>query len=132
PHVSLAVAERLDPTAVEAALEGIPVCPPSPVRFDFVGQFVGRVLWLGPVPSVELLDHHAAVYARLTKAGIDVDPYYRPGSWVPHCTVSLRVPRPVLTEALRLCLEILPIPATFVGAAVADHNRGEYHPLTVP
>ena len=129
PHLSLAVAERLDPTTVVAALQGLPASPPLTVNFDFVGQFVGRVLWLGPALSAELLAHHAAVHARLVDAGIDVDPLYRPGAWVPHCTMSMRVPRPVLTEAVRLCLEALPIPATLVGAAVADHNRGEYHPL---
>ena len=130
PHVSLAVADRLDPVAVADALAGTPAYPPSPVSLDYVGQFVGRVLWLGPVPTAGLLDHHAAVHARLARAGIAVDPYYHPGRWVPHCTVSIRVPRPMLAEAVRLCLEVLPIPATFVGAAVADHNRGEYHPLT--
>ena len=129
PHLSLVVAERLDPAVVTAALSGLPPCPPLSLRLDFVGQFVGRVLWLGPVPSAELLAHQATVYQRLTDAGVEIDPLYRPGCWVPHCTMSMRVPRPVLTEAVRLCLETLPIPARLVGAAVADHKRGEYHPL---
>ena len=131
PHISLAVADRLDPVAVETALAGFPAAPPLPVRLDYTGQFVGRVLWLGPAPTAELLAHHAAVHTRLAAAGIEIDPLYRPGAWVPHCTVSMRVPRPLITEAVRLCLEVLPIPATLAGAAVADHNRGEYHPLPV-
>jgi hypothetical protein len=87
------------------------------------------VLWLGPVPTQELIDHHAAVSGRLAAAGLTVFDEYRPGAWVPHCTLSMRVPRPQLTEALRLCLDTLPIPATVVGAAVADHNRGMFVPL---
>src|SRR5690606_17493890 len=67
PHVSLAVADRLDPVAVADALAGTPAYPPSPVSLDYVGQFVGRVLWLGPVPTAGLLDHHAAVHARLAR-----------------------------------------------------------------
>ena len=55
PHVSLTVAQRLDAVAVRAALDGLSPCPQTPVSFDFVGQFVGRVLWLGPAPSMELL-----------------------------------------------------------------------------
>src|SRR5690606_27988808 len=50
PHLSLAVADRLDPVAVVDALAGMPACPPLPVSLDYVGQFVGRVLWLGPIP----------------------------------------------------------------------------------
>ena len=129
PHLSLASAGTLDPHTVVTALDGLPAAPPLRVDLDHVGQFVGRVLWLGPTPTAELLAHHSAVHARLAAAGIDIDPHYRPGAWVPHCTVSMRVPRPVLAEAVRLCLEVLPIPATLSGAAVADHHRGMHHPL---
>jgi hypothetical protein len=41
----------------------------------------------------------------------------------------MRVPRPVLTESLRLCLETLPIEATLRSAAIADHARGVLAPL---
>jgi hypothetical protein len=125
PHVSLVAASSLDPVAVEAALAGLPAAPP----LGYVGQFVGRVLWLGPVTTPELLAHHAAVHGRLRAAGIGTDEVYRPGAWVPHCTVSMRVPGQMLTDAVRLCLEVLPIPATLAGAAVADHHRGIYHAL---
>jgi hypothetical protein len=129
PHISLAVADQLDPAAVAAALVGQPVAPPLRLEFQYVGQFVGRVLWLGPSPSAELLAHHATVDSRLVAAGIKVDDLYRPGRWVPHCTLSMRVPRPMIGDAVRLCLEVLPIQATLNSAAVADHNRGIYHPL---
>lgn len=129
PHISLAVADQLDPARVASALAGLPAPPPLPLEFPYAGQFVGRVLWLGPAPSAALLTHHATVHTRLAAAGIDVDELYHPGRWVPHCTLSMRVPRPLIGEAVRLCLEVLPIPATLTTAAVADHNRGIYHPL---
>jgi hypothetical protein len=129
PHVSLVAADALDPQAVAAALDGLPVAPPLRLDFQYVGQFVGRVVWLGPAPTAELLAHHAEVYARLTAAGIEVYDVYRPGAWVPHCTLSMRVPRPMITEAVRLGLEVLPITGTITAAAVADHNRGVHHPL---
>lgn len=129
PHVSLAAADALDPGAVAAALAGLPAAPPLRLEFTHVGQFVGRVLWLGPAPTADLLAHHAAVYARLAGAGIAVSDLYQPGQWVPHCTASMRVPRQLITEAVRLCLEVLPIAATLRGAAVTDHNRGIHHLL---
>jgi hypothetical protein len=129
PHLSLAVAEVLDPVAVRAALDGFAVAPPLALSFQFTGVFVGRVMWLGPAPTAGLLSHQAQVFQRLRDAEVAVSPLYAPGSWVPHCTVSMRVPRPVLTDAARLCLEMLPIDATVTGAAVADHAKDVFAPL---
>jgi len=124
PHLSLVVADHLDPDAVGAALAGTTVAAPLRLSFQYVGQFVGRVLWLGPAPTAALLAHQAAVHTRLMDAGIELSPFYLPGVWVPHCTLSMRVPRPVLSAAVRRCLEMLPIEATVTSAAVVDHNRG--------
>jgi 2'-5' RNA ligase len=129
PHVSLVAAPELDPTQVSEALHGLQVAPPLGLRMDFVGLFRGRVLWLGPAPTAELIAHQAQVLARLDTAGVTVFDEYRPGAWVPHCTVSMRVPHTKIPEALRLCLDTLPIAATVVGAAIADHSRDIYVPL---
>jgi hypothetical protein len=132
PHLSLAVADRLDPAAVAEALRDIEVAAPVRLRFQYVGQFVGRVLWLGPVPSAALLEHHARVYERLDAAGVEVWEHYRPDRWVPHCTLSMRVPNPLMGTAVRRCLEYVPIDVSVVAAAVADHARGIAHPLPAP
>lgn len=129
PHLSLIGAESLDGPAIRAALDGLPAAPPLAVRLDYIGQFLGRVLWIGPVPTAKLLDHHRRVHERLTAAGVGGFDYYRPGAWVPHCTLSMRVPYHKLSEAIRLCMDVLPIHATLTGAAVADHARGQYTPL---
>ncbi|WP_308440922.1 2'-5' RNA ligase family protein [Catellatospora chokoriensis] len=129
PHLSITSADVLDGPAVEAALQGLAIAPPIKLTFDHIGQFLGRVLWLGPVPTAELLTHHAAVHGRLAAAGIETGSFYQPGAWVPHCTLSMRVPLVRMTDAIRLCLDMLPLEATIVGAAVADHARDLYHPL---
>lgn len=129
PHLSLVSADALDPAAVRDALGGLRAAVPLRLRLDFVGVFLGRVLWLGPVPTAELLAHQAEVHGRLSTAGIGLDPYYRPGSWVPHATMSMRVPHARMTDAIKLCMDVLPIEATVVGAAVADHKRGIYQSL---
>jgi len=129
PHLSLVAAANLDAAAVAAALDGFIVAPPLRLHLDFVGLFRGRVLWLGPVPIRELVAHHAAVFARLSAAGVTPFDEYRPQAWVPHCTLSLRVPHVKIPEALRLCLDTLPITATVAAAAVADHARDVYVPL---
>ena len=126
PHVSLTSAPELDAHAVAEALSGFDPAPPIELKLDFIGQFLGRVLWLGPTPTPELLAHHAAVHDRLAAAGIESLDMYRPGRWVPHCTLSMRVPLVKMTDALRLCLDVIPISATIRGAAVADHAKGQW------
>ena len=130
PHVSLAAARTLDPATVVEALDGLPVGRGLTLDLDFVGQFVGRVLWLGVTPTAELLAHHAEVHARLAAAGVETWELYQPGRWVPHCTVSMRVPNPQMGPAIRRCLEMLPLRATVVGAGVTDHANGIDVPLT--
>jgi 2'-5' RNA ligase len=129
PHLSLVVAPRLDPDRVAEALAGTVVAAPLRLSFQYAGQFVGRVLWLGPTPSAELLAHQATIHDRLIRAGVPVDEHYRPGRWAPHCTLSMRVPNPLMGVSVRRCLEVLPIEATVVGAAVTDHARDIAHPL---
>jgi 2'-5' RNA ligase len=129
PHVSLAVAPRLDPDQVVEALAGTAVAAPLRLSFQYAGQFVGRVLWLGPTPTAELLAHQEAIHTRLVAAGVPVSEHYRPGRWAPHCTLSMRVPNPLMGVSVRRCLEVLPIEATVVGAAVTDHARDIAHPL---
>lgn len=129
PHVSLVAASRLDPAGVADALDGLAVGRGLTLDLDFVGQFVGRVLWLGVTATEELIAHHRAVLDRLTGAGVDVWEHYRPGRWVPHCTLSMRVPNALMSAAVRRCLEMLPLEATVVAAALTDHARGISHPL---
>jgi 2'-5' RNA ligase len=103
---------------------------PTRVEMDFVGQFVGRVLWLGVVPTVDLLTHHRLVHERLTARRVEIWDLYQPGRWVPHCTISMRVPNPLMATAIRRCLEVLPLPAIVTGASVTDHANDIAHPLT--
>ncbi|MBU2663251.1 2'-5' RNA ligase family protein [Actinoplanes bogorensis] len=129
PHVSLAAARTLSPAPIIEALDGLPVGRGLTLDLDFVGQFVGRVLWLGVTPTAELLKHHAEVHARLAAAGVETWDLYQPGRWVPHCTVSMRVPNPQMGPAIRRCLEMLPLRATVTGAGVTDHANGIDVPL---
>ena len=72
----------------------------------------------------ELLELNAAVHARLDRAGIAVRPIYRPGSFVPHCTLAMR-PRSI-DAAVRVALVAdLPITATAVAMRVVEVPTGK-------
>jgi hypothetical protein len=129
PHLSLAVADELPPQPVADALAGLGLPPPLALRFQFLGQFPGGVLWLGPTPTAELLALHADVVARLDAAGIPIAELYRPGTWVPHSTLSMTARREAVARAVPVCCDILPLHATLTAAAVVDHTRGRSTPL---
>jgi 2'-5' RNA ligase len=131
PHISLAVADELNPLTVADAMKGLTVPPPLTLSFQHVGQFPGGVLWLGPAPTAELLDLHARVLRRLDKTGVEVSELYRPGTWVPHCTLSMTARRDAVARAVPVCCDVLPLAATLMSAAVADHTRGQFTPLPV-
>jgi hypothetical protein len=129
PHLSLVGADALEPAAVVAALSTMHIPPPIALSFQHVGQFPGGVLWLGPAPTAELLALHAAVVGRLDAAGVVISELYRPGTWVPHCTLSMTARRDAVARAVPICSDVLPLAATFTSAAVVDHNRGLFTPL---
>jgi 2'-5' RNA ligase len=61
------------------------------VVFDRIGVFAGPplVLWADPGPQNALRDMHRAIHE-------DIDPllcrpHYRPGFWVPHCTLGTNI-----------------------------------------
>ncbi|WP_344075501.1 2'-5' RNA ligase family protein [Luedemannella helvata] len=130
PHVSLVAAHELDPVAINDALSGLAVPPPIELTFGHVGQFPGGVLWLGPAPTNPLLELHAEVVRRLDAAGVEFWPLYRPGVWVPHCTLSMTARGDAISTGARVAFDVIPLRATLTSAAVADHNREIYVPLT--
>jgi 2'-5' RNA ligase len=103
------------------------VAPPLPrLTLSSVGAFLAPVpvLFLGVTATRELLELNAAVHARLDRAGIAVRPIYRPGSFVPHCTLAMR-PRSI-DAAVRVALVAdLPITATAVAMRVVEVPTGK-------
>lgn len=96
PHMSLALAERLDAACLRAELlPWLAKQPPVPVQFAALGVFLGDgegVITLEPLVNRALLDLHEQLYERISRCGSGIAPYYAPGAWSPHVTVGFRVP----------------------------------------
>ena len=131
PHISLFVADRLNRDQVRAAVAPM-LREPLDVRLEYVGVFPSGVRWLGPVVTPPLLRLHARLHAAVEPIAENPWPYYRPASWVPHCTVAQRVTFEQLAVALPSCLAALPIVGRLTGAAVVEHrsDRAVYSPLS--
>ena len=102
PHFTFAiydtdgVSEAARVNAIERAARGA-----SELRlgFDRIGMFAGPplVLWADPGPQNALLQMHQAVHAVIDPALCR--PHYRPGFWVPHCTLGMNLRQERRAEA---------------------------------
>lgn len=61
---------------------------------------VEGVVYLAPDPNPKLLAVHWRFHARLAAHGEPGHPYYRPGRWVPHCTIASGVPPHLISEVM--------------------------------
>jgi 2'-5' RNA ligase len=108
PHLSIAIYNDLDDestlfasTAAFAKKEAaIPIC------FSSVGAFPTDegVAFLSPTPTSQLLSLHRRFYSALSVFQESSHDYYRPGNWVPHCTVAIHLPEANLLQALRMSI----------------------------
>ena len=108
PHVSLAVLDALDPTSLRPHLGRFAqATPPLSLTLSHAGTFPTDegVVFLAPVVTEALLALHDRCHEMLTANGSTSLAYYRPGHWVPHCTVGMNVPLDQIGAAVELCRE---------------------------
>lgn len=94
PHVTLAIYEgdAVSEEQVRAALEHASrQLGALTLTFDAIGTFGDppAVLWAAPRPSLSLADAHAAIHDAIDPRHCRA--HYRPGSWVPHCTLGMQI-----------------------------------------
>lgn len=132
PHVTLTVAERIDPGVIAALAT---VLEQLPLRCRIGGALVfGRsaaVLARSVVPSAELLELHATV-CRLAADHLAPGPmpHTRPGEWAPHVTLGRRIPTDGLAAALRLAGDPPELVGEFVGLRYWDGDAKREFPIS--
>ena len=91
PHLTLAVYDDIPPVQASAALRkafaGGPALRLTFTRLSFFDDPL--VLWAEPSPSADLTSAHARVHACIDPQLCH--PHYRPGAWVPHCTLGTQI-----------------------------------------
>lgn len=122
PHITLSLVEtdddeRLAEVVTEFA-EDVSGCS---VRLASLASFASSqgVLYLAPVPTHSLLRLHARLHEELLAAGLEAEPFYRPGAWIPHCTLALDLSGAELALAFEVCWpHFVPLEGVLVEAAV--------------
>ena len=131
PHVSLGVCAELDWRAFAPRLTEFAAREPRlHATLISLGTFANRegVVFLGLINTPELLALHARFDALFVAHAREPRDYYRPGRWVPHCTLSTALDSTQVAAALRVCMDVvLPIQASFESIAVVENPSGVVH-----
>lgn len=125
PHVSYAVLRTYDVGTVRAVLTRLPDAGPSCLHLDAVGFFRRGRASLIPAVSVDLVTRQERVVEVLEGTGSELHRHYRPGDWVPHCSIATRVRRDRLGDLAALAYDVLPIDAVVDRLALVDSGTGE-------
>lgn len=131
PHLSYAVLRGVDLPAVREALERLPDSGPITLHFDAIGMFRRSRTWLVPAVTSDIARRQERVVEAVESTGADLHQHYRPGVWVPHCTLAPRTTLERLPVLAASVFEVLPVVATADRAALIDTSTGEQHALAV-
>lgn len=107
PHVTLSIYADLDVEAFSEVLRSYAGSRTQfPITFGSLGAFPGSTgaLFLAPRPTPRLLETQQEVSSLLAKHGSGTtQPYYKPGTWTPHCTLAMDLEPEELSRAFDLC-----------------------------
>jgi hypothetical protein len=131
PHVSYAVLRRWDQAAVDDALADLDGGEPVDLSFDGVGLFRRGRTWLLAGVSSDFVTRQQRVVEAVTATGAELHKHYRPGIWLPHCSVAPRATLAQLPLVVAAVMDVLPLRARLDRAALVNSATGEISPLAV-
>lgn len=126
PHMSYAVLRSWDLPAVTTALAALGDGPAVEVSFDGVGLFRRGRIWLVAGVSADFVARQQRVVQAVTAGGADLHKHYRPGIWLPHCSVAPRATLAQLPVVAAALLDVLPLRVTLDRAALVNSATGEF------
>lgn len=130
PHLSYTVLRTFDVDAVAAAVRALPEGSALELHFDAVGLFPrGRGALLMPATEA-LLTRQRAVVDAVGATGADLHWHYRPGRWLPHCSLTTGTSQELLPTAAVRAFDVLPLEGRAERAALIDSGTGQHWPLT--
>ena len=103
PHVTLATCRNLDVERFRPLLAELAArTPVFATTLASLGVFPTEegVIFLAPTIAQELVELQLGILTRLQHLGAEVEPYWLPGQWVPHCTVATGVSRELMSTAM--------------------------------
>ncbi|MFL6087698.1 MAG: 2'-5' RNA ligase family protein [Mycobacterium sp.] len=130
PHVSYAVLRRWNQAAVDEALAWLDGGEPVDLSFDGVGLFRRGRIWLVAGVSADFVARQQRVVEAITATGAELHKNYRPGVWLPHCSLAPRATLAQLPTVAAAVLDVLPLQGRLDRAALVNSATGEVYPLS--
>lgn len=124
PHLSYAVLRSWDIEEVRRALATLPDAGPTTLHLDALGLFRRGRSWLVPAVTSDLTARQERVVAAVEATGADLHRHYRPGVWVPHCTLAPRARLESLPTLAATVYDVLPLEAVADRAGLIDSGTG--------
>jgi len=104
------------------------------ISLNILGTFINTgTLFLAPTLSTELLSFHSSYHNHFKEFNINVNSFYLPGKWGPHCTIASRLSEDNMVQAFRHCknnlnkihsklneIALLEVELNDVGIAIKD------------
>ena len=131
PHLSYAVLRQWDQGAIAQALCDNGSGAPVELSFDGVGVFRRGRTWLVAGVSADVAERQQRVVDLVTATGADLHKHYRPGVWLPHCSLVPRATLAQLPDVVATVMDVLPLRVTLDHAALVDSSTGCVNPLPV-
>ncbi|MEN8208584.1 MAG: 2'-5' RNA ligase family protein [Candidatus Fermentibacteria bacterium] len=134
PHLTLAIWEDIEPDSILDDLSDFAKTHRVfPVTFSSIATFgpESGTVFLGPVFTPPLIIVHDQLYRIFREVKDSSAAYYRPGSWLPHCSLTLGLQPEELPEAINVCMDIihLPIKGWIKEIGLLTFDRESVHSL---
>ena len=124
PHITLAVYDELACQPCDNELARISARTASmSLKFTHLGVFSNSepVIFAATMPTKELLDFHENLHAVLADESKKPWDLYRPGNWVPHCTLALDFEPEKIGKIIHSCQTLqLPMNVNAVQLGVVE------------
>jgi len=122
PHVTLGIWDAFEHEDAVAELRRFAAATaPVTLRLASVGLFPRVAVFLAPAVTPELLDLHARFHHRFGPLGRAPWEHYRPGSWVPHCTLATDLEPDQFASALSIAARApLPLESRLVEVGIVE------------
>jgi 2'-5' RNA ligase len=130
PHVSYAVLRRWDEPVVTDALAGLDGGDPVELSFDGIGLFRRGRIWLVAGVSADFVARQQRVVEAITATGAELHKHYRPGVWLPHCSLAPRATLAQLPSVVAAVMDVLPLRGRLDRAALINSATGKASPLS--
>ena len=113
PHLTLGIWDTLDTKSILPSIQDLAgELKAFPVTFSSLATFGDRggTVFLGPAITPSLITVHNRLYTILRDISEHSEGLYRPGCWVPHCSLTLGTSASDLPAAYSICMETVSLP----------------------